>query len=352
MELSKLQKEILNSEDKKIVVISSAASGKTRLMTEKVRQLLQKNINPRKIAVITFTNMAAEELRQRLGKDYKEGLFVGTIHSLANYFLVSSGIKTDKVIDEENFDELFQMVEEHPGCVRHMEWILLDEGQDSDKLQFKFLFQLINPDCFFICADPKQSIYRWKGSNPKLVQDLSEQDDVTVYHMNENYRNGFNILKFAKDLIKPTGLIDDSIAMKRGNGAIMEVPYDIKTIIQKIEESKEYNQWAILCRTNAEISEIGRQLQIANIPCDTFKQGDLSKNELTTRMAQNTVKLLTVHSAKGLEWDNVIAVGMRFSSVEERSVCYVAATRARDNLIWMRYLPRAKTRQNRTYTWG
>lgn len=37
MNLSKLQEEIINSKYKKIVVLSSAASGKTRLMTEKVR---------------------------------------------------------------------------------------------------------------------------------------------------------------------------------------------------------------------------------------------------------------------------------------------------------------------------
>ena len=97
MELSELQKNILNSPSNRSIVMSSAASGKTTLMTEKVRQLLRAGINPKEIAVITFTNMAAAELRQRLGQDYKDGLFVGTIHALANYFLLSSGIKTNKV---------------------------------------------------------------------------------------------------------------------------------------------------------------------------------------------------------------------------------------------------------------
>ena len=116
MELSKLQTQILNAPHNRIVVLSSAASGKTRLMTEKVRQLLRAGVNPKEIAVITFTNMAASELRQRLGEDYKDGLFVGTIHALANYFLLSSGIKTDKVLDNEDFDKLFEMVEQHPTC--------------------------------------------------------------------------------------------------------------------------------------------------------------------------------------------------------------------------------------------
>ena len=54
-------------------------------------------------------------------------------------------------------------------------------------------------------------------------------------------------------------------------------------------------------------------------------------------MDSNTVKLLTIHSAKGLEWPNVITVGVleRNRNDEEFNVAYVAATRARDNLIVM-----------------
>ena len=126
MELSELQKNILNSPSNRSIVMSSAASGKTTLMTEKVRQLLRAGVNPKEIAVITFTNMAAAELRQRLGQDYKDGLFVGTIHALANWMLLTSGIKTDKVLDNEEFDALFLMVEKNPTCIKNMEWVLLD----------------------------------------------------------------------------------------------------------------------------------------------------------------------------------------------------------------------------------
>ena len=108
-------------------------------------------------------------------------------------------------------------------------------------------------------------------------------------------------------------------------------------IVNEIKKQPEYKKWAILCRTNAEISEISYFLKKNEIPVDTFKQGDLTKAELVERMAQNTVKVLTVHSAKGLEWDNVIVVGMRYFSEEERCIGYVAATRARNHLIWTRY---------------
>lgn len=349
MELSKLQKDILNAPYNKIIVLSCAASGKTRLMTEKVRQLLRAGVNPKEIAVITFTNMAAGELRQRLGSDYKDGLFVGTIHALANYFLLSSGVSTGKVLDNEDFDKLFEMVAAKPSCIKPIEYLLLDEAQDTDELQFKFLLEMINPSSFFLCGDARQSIYGFRGSRPDLLIKLSRQPDVHVYDMNENYRNGYNILNYAKKLIHPTGLEDESIAMKSGNGAVAEIPYDPEIIVNKILETDEYKQWAILTRTNQEISTISKYLSKNNIPFDTFKQGDLTKEELTSRMEQNTVKILTVHSAKGLEWDNVIVIGMRYRPMEERNVCYVAATRARETLIWMYYTKKKKSPQ--VYKW-
>lgn len=349
MKLSKLQQDILNAPYNKIIVLSCAASGKTRLMTEKVRQLLRAGVNPKEIAVITFTNMAAGELRQRLGEDYKDGLFVGTIHALANYFLLSSGVSTGKVLDNEDFDELFEMVAARPSCIKPIEYLLLDEAQDTDELQFKFLLEMINPSSFFLCGDARQSIYGFRGSRPDLLIRLSNQPDVHVYDMNENYRNGYNILNYAKKLISPTGLDDESIAMKTGNGAVAEIPYNPEVIVDKILEKDQYKQWAILTRTNQEISNISKFLSKNNIPFDTFKQGDLTKEELTSRMEQNTVKILTVHSAKGLEWDNVIVVGMRYRPTEERNVCYVAATRARETLIWMYYTKKKKSPQ--IYKW-
>ena len=350
MELSELQTEILNAPSNRSIILSAAASGKTRLMTEKVRQLLRAGVNPKEIAVITFTNMAAAELRKRLGEDYKDGLFVGTIHSLANWMLVTHGIKTKKVIEDEEFDELFSLIKENPQCVHHLEWILLDEAQDTSESQFEFLFDILNPDYYFICGDVRQSIYRWRNARPDLLQSMCEDPNIAVFDMNENYRNGYNILKFAKALIRPIGLEDTSVSKRDTNGTVTEIPYDSNAILSKITEDGHYGDWAILARTNKEISTFALLCGRRNIPYETFKQGDLSKDELNEKMQHNTVKLLTVHSAKGLEWPNVIVVGMRYSNVEERCICYVAATRARDNLIWVTGKKKSSPR-NKVYNW-
>lgn len=337
MNLTETQEKILSANENKVVVMSSAASGKTALLTEKVRRILRSGVDPRKVAVITFTNMAATELIQRLGADYKDGIFIGTIHALANYMLRAGGVDTSKVLNDEKFDELFELIVKNQHCIKHLDWVLLDEAQDSDPLQFNFLFGMIDPPNFFVVGDLKQTIYRWKGSEPELLATLAGRPYVTCYTMRENFRNGIKILEFAKGIIKPTSMIDYSIPVREELGVVDELIYTPNVIVNEIKKQPEYKKWAILCRTNAEISEISYFLKKNEIPVDTFKQGDLTKAELVERMAQNTVKVLTVHSAKGLEWDNVIVVGMRYFSEEERCIGYVAATRARNHLIWTRY---------------
>jgi DNA helicase-2/ATP-dependent DNA helicase PcrA len=71
---------------KPAVLIAGAGSGKTRVLTERVRWLMEQGVQPRRICAITFTNKAAGELKERLGMGNvsadKEPR-VSTIHSLA-----------------------------------------------------------------------------------------------------------------------------------------------------------------------------------------------------------------------------------------------------------------------------
>lgn len=348
MKLSKLQTEIIEDSTPRAVVMAAAASGKTRTLTEKARTLLRQGVDPRTMAIITFTNMAAAELRKRLDTDYRDGMFIGTIHSLANQMLVTHGIDTSKLINDEDFDKLFSLLEVHPECVRHYQWVLLDEAQDSGEEEFQFVLGLIDPENFWFFGDVRQSIYGFKGARPDLLLGIMRRQDVKVFDMNENYRNGYNILEFARRIIRPNGLSDSSIAMRFGeNGIVKELTFSFHTIVELIQKEPSYKDWAVLVRTNNELSDIATVLKKANIPYDTFRQGDLKLGELEERMAQNKVKVLTIHSAKGLEWNNVIVVGARFWNDEERNVCYVAATRARNQLYWMTEQKKQYKKMNR-----
>ena len=350
MNLSKLQEHILNNSPEKTIVISSAASGKTALLTEKVRQVIKSNVEPTEIAVITFTRMAAAELIERLGDDYREGMFVGTIHSLANQLLLRCGIDTSSIVDQDDFDKLFLKVKENPYCIRSFDWLFLDEGQDSNEEQLEFIFEMINPAHFFAVGDPKQSIYIFNGAKPELFVKLSKRKDVKTFDMNENFRNGREILSFAKMLISKTGIYDTSIAKRPINGVVTKDTYYADKVARMIEANKPYKNWVILVRTNDEIDKRQRELEKRGIPTTTFKQGGLTKEDLKALMEEDTVKILTVHSAKGLEWNNVIAIGMRGYSMETSNLCYVAATRARNKLFWL-YYPKKKEELAEIFNW-
>jgi superfamily I DNA/RNA helicase len=340
MELSAIQKQIVTTDANQVVVVAAAAAGKTRVLTERVRYLLNdKKVDPSKIVVITFTNAAAEELATRLG--HPQGLFIGTIHSYANGLLLAAGVDTSKYLSEEKFDELFRLVKKNPQCIKSVKHLLLDEAQDSTPEQFQFLLDMVLPDNYMLVGDYRQSIYRFAGATPDYLLELIEDPAVTTYDLNENYRNGSRILDYGRRLINMAGYeyIDYSIAMAPYDGQVIETPYSARAIAESIKRRVEsgkatYGSWFVLCRTNAQVDDVCWALKNEKIPYDTFKRAQLDQNEFNKKMEEDTVKVLTIHTSKGLEADNVIVVGARFFNVEEKCINYVAATRAKKLLVW------------------
>lgn len=347
MKLSTIQKEIVESDAEKIVVLSRAASGKTETLTERVRYLLRKGIEPSTICVITFTNLAAQELRNRLAGDYKDGIFIGTIHALAYYMLMSHGVRCDDLIKNEKFDDFFTRLEENPNCIKHFDYLLLDEAQDSSDKEFNFIFGMIEPDNFFIVGDDYQSIYSFRGAKPNLFINLSRRSDVKTYEMNENYRCAPSILRTAKSIIKRNNKKDTSIPMRNKNSGISKYgTYSPELLISYIEQYGAYKDWAILVRTNTQVKQITKDLEKAGIPTLTFKQGDVTQKELQEFLEANKVKVLTIHSSKGLTFRYVAVYGAWWGSAEEIRLNYVAATRAQDGLFWLKDPPKKVSYQN------
>lgn len=255
-------------------------------------------------------------------------------------------------MNNENFDGLFDLARSHPGAFPSLDICLLDEAQDSNKDQFDFIFSIIKSAEYFVVYDLRQCIYRWNGSRPDLLMEWAEKLGATTYSMDENYRNGSDILDFARDIIRKNKMSDLSIPMRGVRGRVIEVPFSIKYLVDEIKSTSNYGDWMVLARTNAEVDDIFDKLTDAGIPCDTFKQGDLSKDELSEKMKADTVKVLTGHSGKGLEARFVAVYDARMWNEEEVCISYVMATRARDRLIWFtKPVVKKKPRRNSVMSW-
>ena len=144
---------------------------------------------------------------------------------------------------------------------------------------------------------------------------------------------------------------DRSKAMRDSEGKVITVPYSptgiCLTIQRYVEEGRcTYGDWFVLTRTNAQSEDMIRMLKKMGIPCDSFKKANLDNKGLKGKMRENTVKVLTIHTAKGLEAKNVIVIGAHYKDVEERCLCYVAATRAKDLLVWTISSKPRKTRKS------
>jgi len=94
MNLSEKQKEIVFADEGAIYVEASAGSGKTRVITERIRYLLTKT--KKQILALTFTNKAGQEIKERLKNSniekIEQRLFVGTFHGFCQYVLENHGI--------------------------------------------------------------------------------------------------------------------------------------------------------------------------------------------------------------------------------------------------------------------
>jgi len=91
IELSKKQEEVVFAENEPIYVKASAGSGKTRVLTERVRYMLSQT--NKKVLALTFTNKAGEEIKERLSnvKDIEKRSFIGTFHGFCQNLIENHG---------------------------------------------------------------------------------------------------------------------------------------------------------------------------------------------------------------------------------------------------------------------
>lgn len=95
-ELNDPQKKAVLHKDGPLLVVAGAGAGKTKVITHRIAYLIQEGVRPEQILAVTFTNKAANEMKERINKLItKEVGFrrptVGTFHSICNRILRQNG---------------------------------------------------------------------------------------------------------------------------------------------------------------------------------------------------------------------------------------------------------------------
>lgn len=418
--LDEKQLEIVNSKEPRIIVEAGGGSGKTRCLIERIKKLINDGVEAQNIVAITFTNMAAEEMKERLADVKGIGdCFIGTIHSFANkifknsneeYKLFNEDIqdqfmnvlitlhakftkledyfqykeylkKVDNGLMEEcdiqnlmprkslyeikvfldeiedknypqtmktlckkhnviTFDELLKKTTQYFKEINgKVEYLFVDEYQDIGPLEKDFFISL-NADNYFYIGDEKQAIYAFKGGNVRFFLNLINSSKWKTYYLNNNYRCGQKIIDVANEVIcQANDIINMRSVCKSGKQGEVIIDNKLKLPIY-LRKIHHYKDWFFLVRTNKDLAKMEQILISENIPYVSFKKGEMSLDEMRKCMAEDKVKLLTIHTSKGLESPNVLMWGNfpikerpYLRNNDELKVRYVGITRAIDRCI-------------------
>ena len=132
-ELNERQYEAVVKTEGPCLVIAGAGSGKTKVLTYKIAYLMsEKNVLPWNIIAITFTNKAANEMKERIAGlvgDVARDLWMGTFHSICVRIL-------RKFIDRIGFDSsfiIFDTADQKTLVKQCMKELQIDDKTFSDK---------------------------------------------------------------------------------------------------------------------------------------------------------------------------------------------------------------------------
>lgn len=185
--LSEKQQCIVCIEDGPIYVKASAGSGKTRVLTERIRYLLEKT--KRKILALTFTNKAGEEIKERLKNipSLKECLFIGTFHSFCQYVLENHGslIGLSKLPDIfENEADRLELIEK---AIKQVPSHVKKYKELGKKEQINFCYKVLK----FISQVKRELI-----SENDLFNQTDDENVVLLYQSYQDILRSQNAIDF------------------------------------------------------------------------------------------------------------------------------------------------------------
>lgn len=235
---------------------------------------------------------------------------------------------------------------------------MIDEGHDFEPSWLKLAAQMVDPETnsLLLLYDDAQNIYKKRQRFSFSFKSVGIQAQGRTDILKLNYRNTVEILSlayaFAQDALISTGpsqedepvlVLPESAGRHGGQPELItlpnfreEVEYLVTRAHQFHDRGIAWNEMAILYRERGVGEGIWKGFQRSGLPIDWVNQ---DKDSRRYNPADPSIKLLTLHSSKGLEFPVVLIAGLgylpepRSPLEEEVRLLYVGMTRAMDWLV-------------------
>ncbi len=235
--------------------------------------------------------------------------------------------------------------------------VLIDEGHDFRPEWLKLVVQMVDPETnsLLVLYDDAQSIYAQRARRKFSFKSVGIEAQGRTTILRLNYRNTAEILavahEFARDVLTPEAaeedgvpLIEPSTAGRHGPTPELIQRPSLKAEADQIAEwlrarhaeGRAWNDMAVVYRSRFMGEEVVQALRRAGIPFQWLQETKAGRHY---DPAHDSVKVLTMHSSKGLEFPVVAIPGIGFMPHEkeppedEARLLYVAMTRAMDHLL-------------------
>lgn len=340
------------------IIHGVAGSGKTMILAYRCVHLAQAGLG-KPILVLCYNKTLAAKLRELLlqkgvGDNVQIRHFHGWCGDMCDLYQLDLP-DDDRPIYERQVAAVMAGIESNRVPRAQYAGLLIDEGHDFLPEWFKLVVQMIDPqtNSLLLLYDDAQNIYGKRRKFTWKSVGIEAAGRSTIFKV--NYRNPVEVLDFAYAFVVSyldEGESDEEFPLIHPEkGGRHEVEPEIRSFANQQDEFKYVADWlkartqdgvpypdmAVLCRTNNQVTRLTTELRKHGLPTlDSFLPG---KNRHDYQEALNSIKVLTMHACKGLEFDSVVIPDLgamphaKAETSEEARVLYVAMTRATHRLL-------------------
>lgn len=344
------------------VIHGPAGSGKTMILIYRAQQLAAAAQPGKPILILCYNRSLAgriEAVLRERGVD--ERVQVRTFHAwcqdMVNTYQVD--VPGAKARDNAYYAALVGAVERamETGLVPSGQYLalLVDEAHDFEESWLRLCTQLVDPltRSLLVMYDDAQSIYQKKRRSRFTFAGVGiEAQGRRTQVLKLNYRNTREVLNLAvrcadallrsEDETSDTATVTPTSAGRSGPPPVLvqarspleEAELIAQRIVGLLGEGVAPDEVVVLCRTKLLMAPIERALRAARVPMQSMNEEGFRR----FNWRKPAVRLITLHSAKGLEFAHVFVVGLQAlpykgeSLEEEVRLLYVGMTRATQTL--------------------